>query len=185
MVNRLLLYLGDTLIGDINKLAKDRQLTESLKSENDSAKADTFSFSINWKQYQDFVLKYFDDDPITLLRVGKTRIVFETDGYVRFAGYLSARPSRSGIGTDQSLSLTFYEYFARLSGDLVCAANNLTNPVRIFKSIRADLYAQALINEFLARALAAGETLNWTWGKVDRLAAKTITYKDFQTGRAK
>ena len=180
-MNRLLLYLGDTLLGDINKYAKNRQLVETLKSESDSAKADTFTFDVNWKQFQSFVQKYFDDEPSTFLRVGKTRVVFETDGYVRFAGYLSAKPARSGLGADQTLSLTFYEYFARLSGDLVCNPSNINSPMRVFTNTRADLYAQALINEFIARAESAGETLNWTWGQVDRLSIKTITYKDFQT----
>ena len=129
-MNRLLLYLGDTLLGDINKFAKNRHLTETLKSESDNASADTFTFDINWKQYQEFVAKYFDDDPATMLRVGKTKVVFETDGYVRFAGYLSARPARSGLGSDQTLSLTFYEYFARLSGDLVCDPLNPNSPMR-------------------------------------------------------
>lgn len=180
-MNRLLLYLGDTLLGDINKFAKNRHLTETLKSESDSAKADTFTFDINWKLYQEFVKKSFDDDPYSMLRVGKTRVVFETDGYVRFAGYLSARPARSGIGAAQTLSLTFYEYFARLSGDLVCNPNNVNSPMRTFTNVRANVYAQALINEFKARASAAGETLNWSWGTVNQLGLKTITYKDFQT----
>lgn len=180
-MNRLLLYLGDTLLGDINKFAKNRHLVETLKSEAENASADTFTFDINWKQYQEFVAKYFDDDPATMLRVGKTKVVFETDGYVRFAGYLSARPARSGLGSDQTLSLTFYEYFARLSGDLVCDPSNPNSPMRTFTNVRADVYVQALINEFLARASAAGETLNWTFGTVDTLGIKTITYKDFQT----
>lgn len=180
-MNRLLLYLGDTLLGDINKFAKNRHLTETLKSESDNASADTFTFDINWKQYQEFVAKYFDDDPATMLRVGKTKVVFETDGYVRFAGYLSARPARSGLGSDQTLSLTFYEYFARLSGDLVCDPLNPNSPMRTFTNVRADVYAQALINEFLARASTAGEILNWTFGTVNTLGNKTITYKDFQT----
>lgn len=180
-MNRLLLYLGDTLIGDINKFAKKRHLVETLKSEADSAKADTFTFSINWKQYQEFVSKYFDDGPASMLKVGKTRVVFETDGYVRFAGYLAARPARTGLGAEQDLSLTFYEYFARLSGDLVCDPLNPNSPMRTFTNVRADVYAQTLINEFLARATTAGETLNWTYGTVDTLGNKTITYKDFQT----
>lgn len=180
-MNRLLLYLGDTLLGDINKFAKNRHLTETLKSESENAKADTFTFDINWKQYQDFVTKYFDDEPASLLRVGKTRVVFETDGYVRFAGFLAARPARSGLGADQTLSLTFYEYFARLSGDLVCNASDTTSPMRTFTDMRADLYAKALIDEFLTRASTAGETINWTYGTIDTLGNKTITYKDFQT----
>lgn len=178
---RLLLYFGDTLLGDINKYAKNRHLVETLKSESENATADTFTFDINWKQYQDFVLRYFDDDPATLLKVGKTRVVFETDGYVRFAGYLSARPARSGLGPAQTLSLTFYEYFARLSGDLVCDPSNTLSPMRTFTNTPANEYVQALINEFMARASAAGETLNWTWGQVDTLRVKSITYKDFQT----
>lgn len=180
-MNKLLLYLGDTLLGDINKYAKNRHLVETLKSESESATADTFTFDINWKQYQSFVSKYFDDDPANLLRVGKTRVVFVTDGYVRFAGYLAAKPARSGLGADQTLSLTFYEYFARLSGDLVCNPNDITSPMRRFDNVRADIYAQNLINEFLTRARNAGETLNWSFGRVDRLGVKSITYKDFQT----
>ena len=180
-MNRLLLYLGDTLVGDINKFAKNRHLTETLKSESENATADTFTFDINWKQYQTYVSKYFDDTPISFLRVGKTRVVFETDGYVRFAGFLAAKPARSGLGAEQTLSLTFYEHFARLSGDLVCDPANPNSPMRTFTNMRADVYAQSLINEFLARAAAAGETLNWTYGDVDTLANKTITYKDFQT----
>lgn len=180
-MNRLLLYLGDTLLGDINKYAKNRHLVETLKSEAENPAADTFTFDINWKQFQEFVRKYFDDDPATLLRVGKTRVVFETDDYVRFAGYLSARPARVGLGAEQTLSLTFYEYFARLSGDLVCDPSNPNSPMRSFSDTRADLYAKALIDEFLTRASNAGETLNWTYGTVDTLRNKTITYKDFQT----
>ena len=178
---KLLLYIGDTLLGDINKFAKNRHLTETLKSESENATADTFTFDINWKQYQEFVTKYFDDDPANLLRVGKTRVVLETDGYVRFAGFLAARPARSGIGAEQTLSLTFYEYFARLTGDLVCDPANPNSPMRTFTNVRADVYAQALINEFLARASAAGETINWTFGTVNMLGNKTIVYKDFQT----
>ena len=180
-MNRLLLYLGDTLIGDINKLAKNRKLSETLKSEAENATADTFTFDINWTQYQRFIAKYFDDDPASMLRVGKTRVVFETNGYVRFAGYLSARPARSGLGAGQTLSLTFYEYFARLSGDLICDPSNTLSPMRVFTNVRADVYVRNLIDEFIERAGNAGETLNWSWGNVDTLRPKTITYKDFQT----
>lgn len=180
-MNRLLLYLGDTLLGDINKFAKNRHLVETLKSESENATADTFTFDINWKQYQNFVAKYFDDAPASLLRVGKTRIVFETDGYVRFAGFLAAKPARSGVGADQTLSLTFYEYFARLSGDLVCDPSNTTSPMRSFTNVRANIYVQSLINEFISRASSAGETLNWNFGNVDQLNVKTITYKSFPT----
>ena len=180
-MNRLLLYLGDTLLGDINKLAKNRKLSETLKSESENAKADTFTFDINWQLFQNFVSKFFDDDPTSMLKVGKTRVVFETDGYVRFAGYLSAKPARMGIGSEQTLSLTFYEYFARLSGDLVCDPNNIMSPMRVFTNMNADAYVQSLIDEFIERAGNAGETLNWSWGRVDTLRPKTITYKDFQT----
>ena len=178
---RLLLYLGDTLIGDINKFAKNRRLSETLKSEASNPTADKFTFSINWKMFKDFVAKYFDDDPITFLRVGKTRVVFEIDGFVRFAGWLANKPARSGIGSDQKLNLTFYEYFARLSGDLVCDPSDTTSPMRSFTDTPADQYSQALINEFLARASNAGETINWSYGTVQNLGNKTITYKDFQT----
>lgn len=178
---RLLLYLGDVLIGDVNRYAKNRTLTEELKSEASSATADQFSFDINWKQFQDFANRYFDDAPSTLLRVGKTRVVFEIDGFVRFSGWLAAKPARSGIGSDQTLSLTFYEHFARLSGDLVCSASDTSSPVRTFTNVPAHEYVQQLIDEFLARAEAAGETLNWSYGQVDTLGNKTKTYKDFQT----
>lgn len=181
MNKRLLLYLGDTLVGDINKFAKNRKLSETLKSEASSPTADTFTFEIDWKMFQDFVRIYFDDAPATFLRVGKTRVVFEIDGNVRFAGWLANRPARSGIGAEQTLSLTFYEYFARLSGDVVCSASNKNSAVRTFTNRRADLYVQDLINEFKVRAAAAGETLNWSYGTVNRLANKTKTYKDFQT----
>lgn len=180
-MNRLLLYLGNTQLGDINKFAKSRHLVETLKSESSNASADTFTFTINWKLFQDYIRKYFDDDPVKMLKVGKTRVVFETDGYVRFAGYLAAKPARSGLGAEQMLSLTFYEYFARLSGDLVCSASNNMNPVRNFNNVYAHNFVKSLINEFMARASAAGETLNWTWGTVNSLKVKTISYKDFQT----
>lgn len=180
-MNRLLLYIGDTMLGDINKFVKNRHLTETLKSEAENPQADTFTFDINWKLFQEFVGKYFDDAPASFLRVGKTRVVFETDGYVRFSGFLAAKPARSGLGAEQTLSLTFYEYFARLAGDLVCDPDDNTSPMRVFENVRADIYAQALINEFLARANEAGETLNWTFGTVDALGNKSITYKDFQT----
>lgn len=178
---RLLLYIGDTLIGDFNSLAKDRKLTETLKSESSSATADTFTFSINWVQFQRLVARSFDDDPATFLRVGKTRVIFEIDGFVRFAGFLASRPARTGLGTDQELSLTFYEYFARLSGDVVCAANNKTNPVRKFNGRLGHLYVEDLIGEYMTRASNAGETLNWDWGTVTPLPSKTVEYKDFET----
>lgn len=180
-MNRLLLYLGDTLIGDINQFVKNRQLEETLKSEASSPTADKFSFSINWKVFKNFVAKKFDDDATTFLRVGKTRVVFEIDGFVRFAGWLANKPARSGLGAEQELTLTFYEYFARLSGDLVCDSSDPNSPMRSFTDTPANQYAQALINEFLARATAAGETLNWTYGVVNNLGNKTVTYKDFQT----
>ena len=48
-MNRLLLYIGDTLLGDINKYAKNRHLIETLKSESENPQADTFTFDINYK----------------------------------------------------------------------------------------------------------------------------------------
>lgn len=108
-------------------------------------------------------------------------MVFEVDGKPRFAGWMSANPPRSGAASSQIISLTFYEYFARLSGDVVCAANNKNSPLRIFTAVPAHLYVEQLIKEFMARAAAAGETLNWSFGAVDTLNSKTMTYKDFQT----
>lgn len=178
---RLLLYIGTVLIGDFNKFAKNRKLTESLKSEASSPVADVFTFDINWKLFQRFIAKYFDEPASTFLRVGKTRVVFEVDGHPRFAGFLAAKPARSGMGGEQTISLTFYEYFARLSGDLVCASNDNNNPLREFNNVRADIYAKTLIDEFLSRAAAAGETLNWQYGTINTLGNKTIVYKDFQT----
>lgn len=180
-MNRLLLYMGDTLIGDINKYAKNRHLVETLKSESETATTDTFTFDINWKQYQNFVSKYFDEEPGELLKVGKTRIIFETDGYVRFGGFLAARPARSGLGAEQILSLTFYEYFARLAGDLVCDPSNPNNPMVTFNNSRTDIVVQSLIQRFISRAYTAGEDINWGLGRIDHLREKTITYKDFQT----
>jgi hypothetical protein len=194
MVNpgiKILLYLGDTLIGDVNKYAENRHLSEGLKSEQENASSDQFSFDVNWKKFKQFVALKFDEDPSTFLRVGKTRVVFIVDatkenvvigdGRVRFSGWLSSRPSRSGEGSEQTLSLTFFENFARLSGDLVCDPTNVMSPMRVFTNRPGHLYTQDLINEFMDRAAAAGETLNWDYGIVDTLANKTITYKDFQT----
>ena len=155
MTHRLLLYLGDALIGDVNKFSKNRHLTETLKSEASSPSADTFTFEMSWKKFQDLVRVYFDDNPASLLRFGKTRMVFEEDGRVRFAGWLAADPQRSGVASNQTLSLTFYEHFARLSGDVVCAADDKMSPVRIFNSVPAHLYVQQLINEFMTRVKEA------------------------------
>ena len=178
---KILLYIGDTYLGDVNKFAKNRHLTETLKSEAESPPADAFTFDINWRQFRTYLGKYWDDEPESLLKVGKTRVVLEIDGTPRFAGFLAARPARSGLGADQTLTLTFYEHFARLAGDLVCDPDNTESPMRTFASTPAHQYVQALINEFLARAEAAGDTLNWSYGTVDTLGNKTITYKDFQT----
>ena len=181
MPHRLLLYLGDTLIGDVNKFSKNRHLTETLKSEASSPSADAFTFDMSWKKFQDLARVYFDDDPASLLRMIKTRVIFEEDGFVRFAGWLAAKPARNGVGSSQTLSLTFYEHFARLSGDPVCAANDKMSPVRVFNNVPAQLYVEQLIDEFRDRARKAGETLNWDYGTVNILKNKTITYKDFQT----
>lgn len=180
MANKLLLYFGDTLMGDINKYAKNRQLEETLKSEASSPTADTFTFSINWRLFQRFIARTSTEDASTFLKVGKTRIVFETNGYVRFAGWLSVKPARSGAGTNQNLQLTFYEYFARLSGDLVCNPSNPTDPAVSFNKA-AHLVVKDLIDSFIAHATDAGETINWDYGTVNTLTNKTKTYKDFQT----
>lgn len=180
MANRLLFYYGETLMGDINKYAKNRQLSETLKSEASSPTADTFTFSINWRLFQRFINRTSTEDASTFLKVGKTRIVFETDGYVRFAGWLSVKPARSGVGAAQELTLTFYEYFARLSGDLVCDASNPTDPAVSFNKA-AHLVVKDLIDLFITHASDAGEAIDWSYGAVDTLENKTKTYKDFQT----
>lgn len=178
---KIILFVGDTEIGDINKYAKNRQLSESLKSESSSATADQFTFDINWKQFQGFIRKKYDDNPESFLRVGKTRIVFMIDDRIRFSGWLSSRPGRSGFGAEQTLSLKFFEYFARLSGDLVCSINDKNNPILNFNNRPAHLYVQDLINLFLAHSANAGESLNWSYGTVNSLANKTMNYNDFQT----
>lgn len=182
MTHRLLLYYDTTLIGDLNKYAKSRKLSESLKSETSSASADRFSFQISWLLFQRFVQKHFPgQDPSEFLKVGKTKVVFIENDFIRFAGYLSSRPARSGAGSRQYLELNFYEYFARLSGDLVCSTSNMNDPAVRFENRPAHLYVQDLINLFITHATQAGETLDWTYGRVDTLGNKTKTYKDFQT----
>lgn len=179
--HKLLFYYGDQLIGDLNKISRNRRLTESLKSENSSASADTFTFTVNWTLFQRFIAKYSDEQPASFLKVGKTRIIFEENDKPRFAGYLASRPARSGIGAEQNLELTFYEYFARLSGDLVCSTSNKLDPYVRFENRPGQLYVQDLINLFLTHASDAGETLDWDFATVDTLAQKSFTYKDFQT----
>lgn len=181
MANKLLFYIGDTLIGDINRYAKSRHLVETLKSESSSPTADTFTFTINWAQFKEFIAIYTDESAASFLKVGKTRIVFETNGFVRFAGWLAAKPARSGIGSAQELQLTFYEYFARLSGDLVCSNTNKLDPYVRFDNVPAHQVCKDLIDLFIAHALDAGEVLNWTYGTVDTLAPISRTYEDFQT----
>ncbi len=174
--HKVLLYIGETLIGDMNYFAKNRHLDESLKSEQESATSDQFTFDVSWKLFKKFVAKKFDDDPMSFLHVGKTTVIFIEDGRIRFAGWLAYRPAHGKI-----LSLKFFEDFARLSGDLVCDPNNKMSPMRQFTNRPAHLYAQDLINDFKKHAAAAGETLKWDYGTVNTLANKTITYKDFQT----
>lgn len=180
-MNKILLFLGNTEIGDINAYAKDRHLSEGLKSEQDYATTDEFSFSMSWVKFKSIVAKRFDEDPASFLRVGKTRVVFLVGDRVRFAGWLSARPARSGFGATQTLSLRFYEHFARLSGDLICDPLDPKSPLRVFENRPGHLYVQDLINEYMTRVQLAGESLNWTYGRVDTLANKSIIYKDFQT----
>lgn len=181
MAIETLLYIGNTLIGDINKLAKNRNLEESLKSEQAYATSDQFTFDINWRLFGSFVAKRFDDDPASMLRVGKTKVVYLIDGKVRFAGWLASRPAREGYGADQTLALRFYEHFARLSGDVVCNPNDIRSPIRVFDNRPGHLYVRDLISEFMQRSEAAGEKLNWSFGNLNPLANKSITYKDFQT----
>lgn len=178
---KILLYLGDTFIADINSIVQNRKLVENLKSMQTTATSDTMTFELKWKLFQKLVALKFDDDPASMLRVLKTKIVFISNGYVRFSGFLATKPARSGFGADQTLSLTFYEHFARLSGDLVCDPNNKISPMRVFTNRAAHLYAQDLISEFMARSEAAGDKLPWRFGTVNTLANKTFTYKDFQT----
>lgn len=179
-MNRLLLYYGDALLGDVNKFAKNRQLSETLKSEAQDPSADTFSFEISWRLLQRFVARFSAEPASSFLKVGKTRVIFETDNYVRFSGWLATKPARSGGGATQSLQLTFYEHFARLAGDLVCNPSNPTDPAVSFDK-PAHLVVEDLVDSFIMHAEEAGETVDWGYGRVDELANKKKTYKDFQT----
>lgn len=180
MTHELLFYFGDTLLGDINQYAKNRHFTETLKSEATDPTADVFTFEINWRLFQRFIAKKTNDPASTFLRVGKTRVIFKCGNYVRFGGWLAAKPARSGAGAEQNLQLTFYEYFARLSGDLVCNPSNPNDPAVEFNEA-AHLYVKDLIGAFLDHATAAGETLDWSYGTVATLATKQKKYNDFQT----
>lgn len=179
--HKLLLYVGDTLIGDFNKFAQNRALSESLKSESDSATADQFTFSISWSKFKKHAKIRLDDNPESLLRVGKTHMVFLVDGLPRFSGFLATRPARSGYGSDQQLDLKFFEHFARLSGDLVCDKNNTQSPHRAFSNTPGHIFVQSLISEFITRAKNAGENIRWKFGIVNELRLKTVEYNDFQT----
>lgn len=178
---KILLYLGDTPLGDVNKFAKNRHLVESLKSEASSATADQFTFDIYKRQFDSFIAINFDDAPDTFLRPLKLSVVVIENGYVRFSGDLASRPARSGDGSNQILSLKFNEKFWRLAGDLVCDPADKNSPYRKFTNRPAHLYVQDLINESKVRFAAAGDPLDWDYGTVTTLANKTFEYKDFQT----
>lgn len=179
--HEVLLYLGDTLLGDFNKFAKNRSYSGDLYSETSSASAPTFQFDISYPKFREIVAKNFDDDPDTMLKMLKLRVVFVENSRVMFAGVLGSDPARSGAGSSQILTLKFYDHFWRLTGDLVCDPSNTNSPLREFDERPAHLFVEDLINESKARFAAAGETLNWDFGTVDTLANKTITYKDFET----
>ena len=70
---KILLYLDRVLIADVNTIAKNRKLEESLKSEQTSATSDQFSFEMNWLQFKHLAEKRFDEDPMSLLRIGGWR----------------------------------------------------------------------------------------------------------------
>lgn len=179
--HKILLYIGDTLIGDFNKYAQNRALSEVLKSESDSAVADQFTFSISWLKFKQHAKMRLDDNPELLLRVGKTHVVFLVNNIPRFSGFLATKPARSGYGAEQQLDLKFFEHFARLSGDLVCAKDNTKSPHRAFSNVPGHRFVQDLISEFIERAKNAGETIKWKFGTVDALRPKTAEYNDFQT----
>jgi hypothetical protein len=179
--HKLLLYIGDTLIGDFNKFAQNRALSETLKSESESAVADQFTFSISWAKFKQHAKVRLDDNPELLLRVGKTHVVFLVNEVTRFSGFLATKPARSGYGAEQQLDLRFFEHFARLNGDLVCAKNDTRSPHRIFSNVPGHIFTQDLIREFIARAKAAGEDIRWRFGTINALRPKTVEYNDFQT----
>jgi hypothetical protein len=181
MQHKIILYLGNTELGDVNSLAKNRYLVESLKSEAVDTDADQFTFDINRQQYIDFIKKRFDDNPDSFLRPLKLRVVFVIDGLVRFSGDLASRPARSGFGSDQILTLKFNEKFWRLSGDLVCDPKDPMQPYRRFENVPAHVYVKSLIDEAKARFAAAGDPLNWDYGVVNTLGNKSFTYTDFPT----
>lgn len=178
-----ILYLGNQEVGDINKYAKNRHVEEVLMSEQNNGSATTplMTFDISRKALAEFLARRFDDPVDTFIRVGKLRVVFIVNGFVAFFGYLAKKPQKSGMGDDMTYSLTFFNDFARLSGDLVCATNDETNPYRRFDNRPAHLFVQDLINDFKKHADSRGEVLNWSYGHVDTLANKSIEYSDFQT----
>lgn len=180
-IKEIILYLGSTKLGDVNSIAKNRQLTEVLKSETDSATADQLSFDINKKQFDEFIAVNFDESPDAFLKPLKLNVVFLINGLVRFSGDLASRPARTGFGGEQTMTLKFNEKFWRLSGDLVCDPNNRLSPYRKFTDRPAQLYVQDLINESKTRFSEAGDPLNWSYGVVNQLANKSFEYKDFQT----
>lgn len=179
--HKILLYLGSELLCDVNKIAKNRVLSEELKSEKDSANSDQFTFSVNWTLLKRMLAIRFDEAPESLLRVGKTRVVFLVNDKIRFSGFMATKPARSGFGSDQEIELKFFEHFARLAGDLVTDPNNANNPYRRFQDRPAHLFVTDLIGGFLKNAKAAGEDIDWRAGNIDTLGNKTIEYKDFTT----
>lgn len=178
-----ILYLGDQLVGDINKLCKNRHVEETLMSEcsNGAATTPFMTFDISRKLLAEFVAIRFNDPIDTFIRVGRLRVVFIVDDVIVFSGYLSKKPKKSGMGAKQIYSLTFFNDFARLSGDLVSAKNDTTNPYRRFDNVYAHDMVKDLINDFIGHAKANGEVLDWHFDKVDTLGKKSIEYSDYQT----
>ena len=179
--HQVLLYLGTTFLGDFNKFAKNRHFIGTLKSEATTATADEFTFDISKRKFADIVAKNFDDDPDSMLKMLKLNVVYLENSRIIFSGVLGSSPARSGDGARQIISLKFYEWFWRLSGDLVVDPANWMSPYRRFDNRPAHLYAQDLINEAMSRFAAGYDPLNWTYGHIDTLANKTMEYKDFQT----
>lgn len=178
----VILFLGETEIGDVAKFAKGKSLHKEKfsKRPNGGVNVDTFSFNISRKALAGIISRNFDDPVDDFIKVGKLKVVFIVNGVIAFDGWLGSQPARTNTAYAQSYSLKFIGEFGRLAGDVVCAANNKMNPKRSFTDTPANEIVISLINEFKLRAQAAGEQLNWTFGKVDILANKTVSYKDFQ-----
>lgn len=167
-------YIGNTFIGDISRLARNRKAVFSLKSEGGGI--DNFSFDVDWVSFKNFIISrgYNETDPA--LRVFKANIKVIVDGVDYFSGYLSEDPARTLQGNlSPTLSMNFDEHLGRLNGDYI-------RPTRAgFSAVATHTIVQTLINEAKARANAQGDySMDFTFGTVDTLASKTVKFEGYK-----